>query len=154
MTVSVRYLVDDVGVAVEFYRDRLGFTVDMHRLGQRPPGLPGSDSAFAIVTHCLGVTEWWIGMQIAGRPVRRDRDAEFAATGTCDSLAGAVAAAKSLLRDDLSGQDLAEPINDVDRYPDHDPAPHWTKAAALIHTLEELAQHHGHLDLTRDLLRA
>lgn len=27
---SVRYIVDDVDTAIEFYRDRLGFDVDMH----------------------------------------------------------------------------------------------------------------------------
>ena len=30
MDVSVRYIVDDVDAAIEFYRDRLGFHVDMH----------------------------------------------------------------------------------------------------------------------------
>jgi catechol 2,3-dioxygenase-like lactoylglutathione lyase family enzyme len=30
MTVSVRYIVDDVEAAIEFYRDRLGFAVDFH----------------------------------------------------------------------------------------------------------------------------
>ena len=29
-TVSVRYIVDDVEVAIGFYRDRLGFRVDLH----------------------------------------------------------------------------------------------------------------------------
>lgn len=29
-TVSVRYIVDDVDAAIEFYAGRLGFTVDMH----------------------------------------------------------------------------------------------------------------------------
>jgi hypothetical protein len=28
----------------------------------------------------------------------------------------------------------------------------WTQGAALIHTLEELAQHHGQMELTRDIL--
>lgn len=30
-TVSVRYIVDDVGAAIAFYRDRLGFEVKLHR---------------------------------------------------------------------------------------------------------------------------
>jgi catechol 2,3-dioxygenase-like lactoylglutathione lyase family enzyme len=30
MTVSVRYIVDDVDEAIAFYRDRFGFAVDMH----------------------------------------------------------------------------------------------------------------------------
>jgi catechol 2,3-dioxygenase-like lactoylglutathione lyase family enzyme len=29
-TVSVRYIVDDVDAAIDFYRDRLGFEVEMH----------------------------------------------------------------------------------------------------------------------------
>jgi catechol 2,3-dioxygenase-like lactoylglutathione lyase family enzyme len=29
-TVNVRYIVNDVDAAIEFYRDALGFTVDMH----------------------------------------------------------------------------------------------------------------------------
>jgi len=29
-SVSVRYIVDDVAAAVDFYRDRLGFEVEMH----------------------------------------------------------------------------------------------------------------------------
>ena len=29
-TVSIRYIVNDVDAAIEFYRDALGFTVDMH----------------------------------------------------------------------------------------------------------------------------
>jgi catechol 2,3-dioxygenase-like lactoylglutathione lyase family enzyme len=29
-TVSVRYIVDDVDSAIEFYRDQLGFALDMH----------------------------------------------------------------------------------------------------------------------------
>ena len=30
MDVRVRYIVDDVDAAIEFYRDHLGFDVDMH----------------------------------------------------------------------------------------------------------------------------
>lgn len=30
MTVTIRYIANDVKAALEFYRDRLGFTVDMH----------------------------------------------------------------------------------------------------------------------------
>ncbi len=30
MTIAIRYIVNDVGAALPFYRDLLGFTVDMH----------------------------------------------------------------------------------------------------------------------------
>jgi len=39
-TVSVRYIVDDVGAAIDFYRDRLGFREQMH-----------PDPAFAMLTR-------------------------------------------------------------------------------------------------------
>lgn len=30
MSISVRYIVDDVGAAIDFYRDAFGFELDMH----------------------------------------------------------------------------------------------------------------------------
>jgi catechol 2,3-dioxygenase-like lactoylglutathione lyase family enzyme len=30
MSIAVRYIVDDVDEAIEFYRDRLGFEIDLH----------------------------------------------------------------------------------------------------------------------------
>ena len=48
-------------------------------LANAKPVLPGANSPFAVLTHCLGVMEYWAGAMIAGRDVVRDRDAEFAA---------------------------------------------------------------------------
>lgn len=118
------------------------------------PDLPGANSAFAVVTHCVGVADWWLGHQVAGRTVERDRDAEFTATGTVEELAEAVAGAKERIRDDLATIRPDEPLRDPGRYPSDDPARTWNQAAALVHTLEELAQHHGHMELTRDLVEA
>ena len=39
----------------------------------RRPGPAGANSAYAIVTHCLGVMEYWGGATVAERPVQRDR---------------------------------------------------------------------------------
>ncbi len=118
------------------------------------PPLPGANSPFAIVTHCVGVTDWWIGKHIAGRDVQRDRPKEFTATGTVDQLADAVTGVKQRFHDDLAAYDPGQPIADGERYPADDVARTWNHEAALIHTLDELAQHHGQLELTRDLLRA
>src|SRR5262249_56171323 len=41
------------------------------------PGLPGANSPYVILRHCLGVMEFWGGQVVAGRQVERDRDAEF-----------------------------------------------------------------------------
>jgi hypothetical protein len=61
------------------------------------PDLPGANSPFAILTHCLGVMEYWGGQMIAGRPVHRDRPAEFRATGAVAELADRAAAARRQL---------------------------------------------------------
>ena len=49
-------------------------------LANTRPDLPGANSPYAILFHCLGVMEYWGGEVIAGRPVERDRDAEFRAS--------------------------------------------------------------------------
>mgnify|MGYP001818516810 CR=1 FL=1 len=119
----------------------------------RPP-LAGANSPYAIVTHCIGVTEWWVGLMIAGRQVVRDRDGEFVATGTLAELQQAVTAALERFEGDLAKFDSGSPIRHPERLPETSLARTWTQDAALIHTLEELAQHHGQLELSRDILRA
>jgi hypothetical protein len=123
------------------------------RVNVRPP-LAGANSAYAIVTHCIGVTEWWVGLMIAGRPVVRNRDAEFVATGSVAELQQSVTAALERLEDDLKRFDSGSPIRHPERLPEASVARAWSQDAALIHTLEELAQHHGQLELSRDILLA
>ena len=50
-------------------------------LANRRPPFRDANSPYAILTHCLGVMEYWGGATVAERPVQRDRAAEFAATG-------------------------------------------------------------------------
>jgi len=38
---------------------------------QRPP-IPGANSPYALLTHCLGVVSYWAGALVAGREVIRD----------------------------------------------------------------------------------
>src|SRR5580658_10211027 len=57
------------------------------------PGLEGANSPFAILTHCLGVMEFWGGATVAERPVSRDRPSEFVATGTVAEVLSRVSAA-------------------------------------------------------------
>jgi hypothetical protein len=71
-------------------------------LANQPLDLPGSNSPFAILTHCLGVMSYWGGQVIAGRAIHRDRSAEFRATGSIVDLVARVATARDQLRDDLS----------------------------------------------------
>lgn len=109
------------------------------------PELDGANSPYVILTHCLGVMEFWGGEAIAGRAITRDRDAEFRASGPVAELVGRIEPAKARLRADLADLDGAVPL--------HLPQAR-TKGGAAVHILEELAQHHGQMELTRDVLRA
>ena len=118
------------------------------------PDLAGANSAYVIITHCIGLTDWWVGLMIAGRPVVRDRDAEFLAEGTVAQSRDAVAALLDRFQNDLAAMVPGSPLRHPERLPDTWSVRDWTQDAALIHTLEELAQHHGQLELGRDILLA
>jgi hypothetical protein len=114
----------------------------------------GANSPFAILTHCLGVTEYWAGATVAGRQIRRDRASEFTASGDVGGLLERTGAARRRLRDDLVGVDSVAVPENVVRDPD-DPVPYTeTKGAVLLHILKELFQHLGHMEITRDMLLA
>lgn len=121
-------------------------------LANRRPGLPGANSPYAIVRHCLGVMEFWGGQVIAGRVVQRDRDAEFRATGTTAGLTEAAGETVRRLRADLATCDPASPVRGA--HPGIGPGELETadQGHALLHILEEMCQHLGQLEITRDLL--
>ncbi|HWF16244.1 MAG TPA: DinB family protein [Acidimicrobiales bacterium] len=123
-------------------------------LANRRPSFPDSNTPYAILTHCLGVVEYWAGATVAGRSIERDRPAEFTASGPVAPLLERAAAAQQRLSDDLHGLDTWSEPQSVRRSPD-DPVPYAeTKGAVLLHILEEVFQHLGQMEITRDVLRA
>jgi len=118
------------------------------------PDLPGANSAYQIVFHCCGMLEWWTHAAILGLDVERDRDAEFVASGTVAQLTARVDQVRAQFIKDLEHMDLDAPLlgNPSSDYADT-PIGQSTRGA-LMHVFEELAQHHGHLELTRDLVLA
>jgi hypothetical protein len=123
-------------------------------LANRRPPFRDANSAFVILTHCLGVLEFWGGATVAERPVQRDRAAEFTARGDVAGLLRRTEHARRRLREDIVGLDPAAPPVSVRRDPD-DPTPyHESKGAVLLHILEELFQHLGQMEITRDMLVA
>jgi hypothetical protein len=114
-------------------------------------GLPGANSPYAILTHCLGVMEFWGGSMVAGRTIERDRPAEFRAEGAVADLVTRVRAARRRLDDDLAA---AEEDDDLYGAPDPEDVgtPYATKGGVLVHILEELYQHLGQMELTRDII--
>ncbi len=122
-------------------------------LANSEPDLPGANSPYAIFFHCLGVTNYWIGTLLGGRDVPRDRPAEFKATGSVKEISERIHGLKVQIRNDLDGFKGTAVLT---RTPDHSPIPdydQWTQGWVLVHTYEELAQHHGQMELTRDILK-
>ncbi|WP_435203316.1 DUF664 domain-containing protein [Janibacter sp. GS2] len=118
----------------------------------RRPDLEGANSVFAIITHCCGVMEHWGGEVIAGRSTSRDRAGEFTAAGTIDQLEERVAAQRRRWVEDLSAFEAEQvPRGPVER--DEGDPQTITQGFVVLHVIEELFQHLGHVDLTVDLLR-
>ncbi len=143
---------------LEYYVDRaLGMMVEILRvlgdeLANMKPALPGANSPFQIVTHCLGVMEFWGGNRIAGRDVHRDRPAEFGATGSVEELVAKVEEQKRRFSADFDSLDgLASPRSEGDPK-DVDLPFARSQAGVVLHVFEELYQHLGHLEITRDVL--
>src|SRR5215813_5421259 len=78
--------------AVEAMADIVGDLGD--DLANARPSLPGPNSPYAMLRHCLGVMEFWGGHVVAGRAVDRDRAAEFRASGPADGLIAAAQGAQ------------------------------------------------------------
>ena len=120
-------------------------------LANQRPALPGANSPVQILTHCLGVMAWWAGQVNLGREVERDRAAEFEAVSRVADLAEAVAVARSRFHQDVEAAAPQESPARPDHAGDHGYA---TQGAVLLHVYEELSQHRGQLEITRDVLRA
>jgi hypothetical protein len=121
-------------------------------LANTVPDLAGANTPYQLVFHCCGMLEWWTHEVALGQPVRRDRDGEFTAHGTVEQLRERVEQVVHQLERDL-------PDIDPDARPAGQASAHYvgtpigdTNGGVLQHVLEELAQHHGQLELTRDVL--
>ena len=77
-------------------------------VNRRPP-FRGANSPFVILTHCLGVMEYWGGATVAERPVQRDRAAEFTAAGDVAGLLRRTEQARRRLREDIVGLEPGAP---------------------------------------------
>jgi uncharacterized damage-inducible protein DinB len=126
--------------------DRLGD----ERVNDRPHGSE-TNAVAALVIHCCAVTEFWIGHVALGRPSHRNREEEFSSTATVAELHAMVGATLAQL-----GEDLAA-IDDGRTQPDRTGRQFLeggdeSDGAIVLHVLEELYQHLGHIELAADAL--
>jgi hypothetical protein len=118
------------------------------------PDVTGTNTPYVVLTHCLGVMEYWGGHVVAGRKVQRDRSAEFVASGSVDELVSRARRAQLQLREDLAAVEPAAPPRQRTPNDPDDAVLNRTQGGALIHLYEELAQHRGQMEGCRDVLRA
>ena len=131
--------------------------LDAATLNWKPP-VPEANSVYVIATHLLGNAEAWVLGIACGQPIKRDRAAEFAASGDdaaalaerARDLLQRIEAALAALPDEALGQlrpspqqlwgaGSAEPV---------------TTREALLHVVQHANTHLGHIDVTRDLALA
>jgi cystathionine beta-lyase len=112
----------------------------------------GSNTPYALLHHCLCVIQAWVGGLVRGRPIERDREAEFTAAGDVAALVRRCATVRRQMHTDVLA---AEPA----QFLPHEPPPEFlgpptrlTQGSALQHVFEELAQHHGQMETLRDIL--
>jgi len=117
--------------------------------------ISGANSAYAIAAHTLGNARAWVLGIACGRPMERDRPAEFRASGrdAAELLADA-----ARLSGEINAALSALTPSDLDRrlVP---PAVLWGEGEpleisardALLHVVEHAALHLGQLQVTRDL---
>jgi hypothetical protein len=133
--------------------DMVGMVTELgDERASQAPQLPGANSPYAVLTHCLGVMDYWGGQVIAGRRIERDRPAEFVANGRVADLAKRARRARAQLVRDIADFDAAAaPRGPVE--PDDAELPLGrTQGGVLLHIYTELAQHRGQMEITRDIL--
>jgi hypothetical protein len=121
------------------------------RANLRPLGA-GTNAVAALVVHCCGVCEFWLGHVGVGRPSDRDRDSEFSTTASVAELRALVDATTRQVARDL--EDLEAGVEsahaDGRLFLSVDTA---SDASLVLHVIEELFQHLGHCELAADALR-
>jgi Protein of unknown function (DUF664) len=121
-------------------------------LANRSPDLPGANSPYAILTHCLGVMAYWGGEAVAGRDIERDRAAEFVATGNVADLVERAREARRQFASDVAVAEPDAPPRGAVPAADRAIPIGRTQGGVLFHVYEELSQHLGQMEISRDNL--
>lgn len=123
-------------------------------LANRRLPLPGANSPYAVVNHCLGAVDYWAGEVVGGRPAHRDRDAEFTASGPVGPLLDRLRSTLGQLTKTAQEAPVrAQPHTRTTlAFPGLEGG--FDQGGALFHLYTDLVQHHGQLEITRDALIA
>lgn len=116
-------------------------------LNRRPAG-DDTNTIAVLATHSMNSTRWWLHVAMGAEPPLRDRPSEFlAAAAGVDELLSffdeMAADCHAVLNTDVPFDGGALRERDADET--------VTAAWALLHALEHLREHVGHMELTRQL---
>lgn len=116
------------------------------------PPLPGGNSVVQLLTHCCGMMRKWSSTVNLGVQVCRDRDGEFTAVSPVGEVLELAAATRAAFIADVAETDPERAPANVFTNQDA----FWTATcySVLLHIFEELCQHLGHAEITRDLVLA
>lgn len=142
VVVYLRQVLDGMRRALERFDDQT--------VNRRPPG-EATNSAAVLVIHACASATFWLDHVGLGRDTERDRDAEFTSEATVLELRALI---------DRTEEQLVALAADLDAGPsagDHElrvllPGGDTSDGSVVLHALEELFQHLGHLELTADAL--
>lgn len=111
---------------------------------------PGSNSVVQLMVHCCGMMRRWSSSVNRGVEVPRDRDAEFSARMPVREAVSLAAHTRAAFLADVAATDVDSAPAAVPQGREH----FWTVSTrgVLLHVLEELAQHLGQAEITRDAL--
>lgn len=123
---------------------------DAEGLNWRPPA-EATNSLYVLAFHSLGSAAGFILGLLGGEEIVRDRDAEFRAAG---NSAAPLVARWADLEPRLRRALAAMPASMLDETFTHPRVGAMTGRAFLIMVAQHMAEHAGHAELTRDLLKA
>jgi uncharacterized damage-inducible protein DinB len=106
-----------------------------------------TNSLAAMVVHLFGSETFWMKEIIGGKKIERDRDAEFVAKGlSLSELQAKIGAAAKVTVEILSAL-TEKQLEEGRRWKDRSVSVRW----CILHVIEHIAQHLGHMQLTRQL---
>lgn len=125
-----------------------------HELLNRPVEAPEANSLFAIATHLMASGRMWTLAVAGGRDIPRDRDSEFVATGTFEQLTAGYEQWIGDLHEVLDGmpdEELGRATGTKPYRPDLG-VDDMTVEHALLHCLDHMGIHLGHIQVTKQFL--
>jgi hypothetical protein len=124
--------------------------LDEGQLNWRPPG-PQTNSLYLLAIHTMANAEENILGTLCGQPIERRRGDEFAVWGT--AAADAEARWRDLRERLTAALGTLDPT-ELEREREHPRRGSLTGREVLLVVARHAAEHQGHAELTRDLLRA